>query len=355
MVGMRQFLARLFWRVFSSIAVVGSCAVLALAGPGDPPQNADHVPLRLYIDLTDGSHLVGIPLLPEIVLKTSYGEVKLVYKQIESILINKDPSSLVVQLQNGDRIRGSTSMSEIKVKTLVGTHAISLKWITSINVAPGGESVVPKDGLILYYSFNQDDGDTVKDRSGRGNDGKVHAARWVSAGKRGGAYEFNGRDSFIESASPAGIVGGQAWSISFWVKVISSKEVHENMVSLGKAHQYRGVVGIGSGGDKNDFLAMNLWGSDNSPCSVYDSGIDFTQDFVSVIATYDGKHIRIHLNGVQKKEYPIEMNMVDQPVRVGGRTGGYTGQYLNGIVDEVAIYNRALSELEIRQIYNTQR
>jgi serine/threonine-protein kinase len=54
-----------------------------------------------------------------------------------------------------------------------------------------------RDGLVLYYSFDEA-GETVQDLSGKGNDGTVHGAKWTPNGKLGGAYQFDGKDDYIE-------------------------------------------------------------------------------------------------------------------------------------------------------------
>jgi len=55
------------------------------------------------------------------------------------------------------------------------------------------------DGLVLYLSFDEGTGDTVKDGSGNGNDGNITKAKWVN-GKFSKALEFDG-SAFVEVAS----------------------------------------------------------------------------------------------------------------------------------------------------------
>ena len=50
---------------------------------------------------------------------------------------------------------------------------------------------------VAHWSFDEGRGETAKDRSGNGNDGKIHAAEWVQL-KKGYALEFDGWTSYVD-------------------------------------------------------------------------------------------------------------------------------------------------------------
>lgn len=309
-------------------------------------------PLKLMFELDDGTRVIGVPVIETLPFKTSFADIKLSLKLIDSIEFSKESGSARVLFGNGDKLEGSLKVEEIAVETLFGKHSIPIKHVVAMAVTAGGAGgAMPKEGLVLYFSFDKDENGVVKDKSGSGNDGTVNGAKLVSNGKRGGAYEFNGHDSYIQSARSPGVTGRQPWSISFWVKVFSSQGAHDTMVSIGKAYHSHGIVGVGTGSANPKELAMNLWG----PNYGVDTGVDNTRGFMNVITTYDGKALKSYVNGAEKKSCEIALNIVEHQVMVGGRNGGYSGHYLNGILDEVMIYNRALSDKEVKQLYNSQR
>ena len=69
--------------------------------------------------------------------------------------------------------------------------------------------------------------------------------------------------------------------------------------------------------------------------------------------TYDGATLRLYVNGTQAASGPasgpIETN--SNPLRIGGNVP--YGQYFQGRIDEVRVYNRALSSNEIQTDINT--
>lgn len=77
-----------------------------------------------------------------------------------------------------------------------------------------------KDNLVLYFSFDEDEGDdTVKDKSGNGNTGFIQGrAKWVE-GKFGKALEFNGIDSFVEVQDNNSLNPTGGLTVTAWVKI----------------------------------------------------------------------------------------------------------------------------------------
>src|SRR5262249_40455796 len=55
----------------------------------------------------------------------------------------------------------------------------------------------PPSGLVAAYGFNEGSGTSVTDASGNGNNGTVSNTTWSTAGKFGGALQFNGSSSLV--------------------------------------------------------------------------------------------------------------------------------------------------------------
>jgi bacillopeptidase F (M6 metalloprotease family) len=67
-----------------------------------------------------------------------------------------------------------------------------------------------------------------------------------------------------------------------------------------------------------------------------------------IASTYDGKNQRFFLNGTQVKVTTITGSLPNtaNPLRIGGNA--IWGEYFSGLIDEVRVYNRALSESELK-------
>ena len=70
-------------------------------------------------------------------------------------------------------------------------------------------------------------------------------------------------------------------------------------------------------------------------------------------ATYDRSTLRLYVNGVQvaSKSATAAMAVSSNPLQIGGNT--IYGSYYNGVIDEVRIYNRALTQAQIQSDMNT--
>ncbi len=71
-------------------------------------------------------------------------------------------------IQNGDKLKGVLNLKSIELETILGNVSVAIQHVTSIHVRTGD---LVKRGLVLYYSFDRDEGDMVSDRSETGNHG----------------------------------------------------------------------------------------------------------------------------------------------------------------------------------------
>jgi len=69
--------------------------------------------------------------------------------------------------------------------------------------------------LVLYYTFDEGEGETAVDHSGNGNDGEIIEAEWV-AGKIEGALEFDGQTSYIRVPASDTTEIDTELTIEFW-------------------------------------------------------------------------------------------------------------------------------------------
>ncbi|MDP2934037.1 MAG: LamG domain-containing protein [bacterium] len=269
------------------------------------------------------------------------------------------PSGLTPDIHSGSVVIGRSLLGYIDFYGFQGliddvrlyNRALSATEVAALYRA--GEvtrKVANNQGLVGYWSFNEGNGTIAGDSSGNGNNGTLSGTTiptWVD-GKRGKALNFSG-DDYVESINNLGISGGSPWTIEAWVKYTSANADHNNIVSIGKQGINLHIFGINTDAD-NTQIRTNVWG-DN--VANIETGFDLTAGFVQIVSAYDGTNVKIYANGnlILTKAYAFVLD--DDKVWIGGKTGGYAGQYSKTVIDDVRIYNRALSATEIQALYKT--
>ena len=165
-------------------------------------------------------------------------------------------------------------------------------------------------------------------------------ASWVSEGKFNGAIEFDGSSDYIKVVSPDDVPSGNShYTIEAWIKP--------------DAMGTRGIVGWGNSGLTNQVNALRLTsdGISNHWCNndlVVTTG-SLVGDWHHVVAEFDGTTRKIYLDGVLVgSDKPSGHNAAIANFRVGSTN---SGEWFDGLIDEVAIYDKALTQEEIIEHY----
>ena len=218
-------------------------------------------------------------------------------------------------------------------------------------------------GLVLYFPFDQQAANgAVKDESGTGNDGQVNGAQWVPDGRIGGAYRFkitNLTDRIVipdnDSLDVANI------TMAAWIKTEDTGGFWNRIFDKDWRKGY--VLTIGGG--PNQEMRGNFSSQVNGSATVSrDVVVDGTWHHIT--ATFDGKCDRLYVDGVEDKQTkkllqspppgPIIPNNWD--LCIGNTAVDYYGVRefcaYDGLIDEVRIYNRALSADEIQALFKSQ-
>ena len=228
------------------------------------------------------------------------------------------------------------------------------------------ESQVVEKGLVSYWSFDQSDvrGKTVVDLVGS-NDGTIVGAPKQVKGKFGEAFEFTGEPDVIDVPSPANgsldFDGEQDFSMMAWIKV-------DEPPVLGGAQST--IISKGDGGG-NARILWKIVGTKIQVTIANEGGGGPKIDFNSVSDVVDGNwhHVifvadrsdwtRIYIDGELDAEGgPSEGTDVttESPLFIGAsvRIGKNTRRYFEGLIDEIGIYNRVLTDNEIQTNFKSQ-
>ena len=201
-------------------------------------------------------------------------------------------------------------------------------------------------GLVAYWSFDKVDGEQVSDLSGNGFDGTVLDAEEVK-GVSGNALSFKGGAVEVqgnEALTPTDQFTVELW---FWTDVPGQNDKYMINNIFGEAtYGYR--LGL-AGGSIVWQVPVTSWSH-----SIATNGYIVPMgQWVFVAGTFDGKKMHIFVNGEEKAvgDRPGAANPSPDSLYIGTFTKGHERAFFEGIVDEVKIYNRALTQQELMEQY----
>jgi hypothetical protein len=237
---------------------------------------------------------------------------------------------------------GSHSLTA-RARDAAGNSTVS----TGVTVTVSNGAPPPSNGLVAAYGFNEGGGTTVQDASGNRNNGTISGAQWVSGGRYGSALSFNGSNSIVTVADSATLDLTTSLTLEAWLKPTNPPAswqavVFKEMPTDGAYYLYRSgytaqpIGGVFTNGEGNvvapSGLTVNSW--------------------THLAFTYDGVTERLYINGVLATSRAQTGNVQTSTgvLHIGG--DNVWGEHYQGLIDELRIYNRALSVSEIQTDMN---
>jgi hypothetical protein len=226
----------------------------------------------------------------------------------------------------------------------LATITISCNGLSPKTVTLNQHGVIPTDGLVAWYPFNGN----ANDESGNGNNGIVSGAILTQdrSGNSNRAYNFNGISDKINCGTNEsfGLTSNSVLSISAWVKPFNS-----GGYCVFSKYQHMAPA------NSKYFLKV-------SPNNIVVSGdgtnlIDYqttSDDWTFFVIIYDNinNNTKIYKNGVFKTSGALNYNsnLSSAAFCIGDFVlGGYA---FCGNIDDIRVYSRELTALEIQQLYN---
>jgi len=210
-----------------------------------------------------------------------------------------------------------------------------------------------KRGLVLYYGFDKDEGDDVKDSSGRGNHGIVSGATWTGKGVTTGAYRFDGKDDRIRIDSPRHLASVDDFTVAVWLRAETWGDRKSRGVICKKPRRAGGFVLYNDGHHqpKLNLRARGKLGNADYVPSLNDVETGAWQHW-AVVCDSRARTCTLYSDGESDKRYhrfAVGRIEDDGPLYIG-HAQTWNG-FFHGLIDEVMIWNRALSESEVKQVY----
>jgi hypothetical protein len=251
----------------------------------------------------------------------------------------------------------------IKTKNylLINSFSVFLAICLVVTIFPLSAMGAVDPALVLFMPFEEGSGETTKDMSGKGNDGKLVGGLKWSNGKFGKALEFDGTSGYVLIQSSDSLQPDDSdFTIETWINADPSSVDWARVVDkfYGTGYCF-GKVGaeltIGSefGGNPNSFASVT---------PVFDKKWHHVA-VVRDIKTIEGDvmaFLYIYVDGKnESKTIPPNVklrNLDTTPVRIGAGDQCCAegppedvAYFFKGIIDEVAIYRKALTEDEIKK------
>ncbi len=243
----------------------------------------------------------------------------------------------------------------------LGTRPTTAIDISFDNLVVEAERIVrDQGGLVGWWKA---DGD-ARDGSGNGNNGTWQNGEAYAAGISGRAFQFDGMDDMVVVPDSPSLRPEQL-TVAAWVKFASLESQRYGALVDFPGYQYiifKRNPRLGSFEDFSLIKAGNpdgvFWIGVAPEATMQGNGAASLTRVVAgqwyhVAATYDGSAIRLYVNGVMEGEVPYAYPLYhsSQPLVIGRSGEEIHDAAFNGLIDDVRIYNRALSCVEIEALY----
>lgn len=326
--------------------ILTSCLLLASsfltrAQTSAPPVASDTV--RLAVELTDGSRLMGSPVNVSFPWKSGLGPLTLDWCRLRSAERAGNRDRFALSFRNDDHVAGTPEASAFTLRTLLGDLAIPLELTRRIGVqvtASGG-------GPVAYWSFN-DPANLGADDSGHGHTLTVKGALSTDGriGKAAATRENKGEANYLIIDNHPDLQFSGDFTLAVWAW--RSAPIYDGDQLIGKEGEFS-LRRYQFPTERYDLELFGTQGQSLAKVSETKSGLPLETWTLIVVARKDDR-LTIRVNDLPAVEVQVAAGEVggDKPLIIGSSATGYPWQ---GKVDEIRKWAYALSEEEQRELF----
>jgi len=217
---------------------------------------------------------------------------------------------------------------------------------------------IPTSGLTGYWPFNGN----AKDSSGNGNNGTVHGATLTTDrfGNCNQAYKFNGVNNYIQVPNSTTVdMNNTDFTIACWIKTYAgdtNAAVLNKNIHTGAFSGYYFATNDNDAGYcpayKHAYFYVAAGASDEA-CSDGPVCIDTTWHFLTGVYKYATNQVYFYVDNILQSMVGQAAGTISNTTDLFfGGAGDVNAAYYKGVIDAIRIYQRALSAVEITQLYN---
>lgn len=206
--------------------------------------------------------------------------------------------------------------------------------------------------LVAYYKFDENTGTSVGDSVG------TKTGTFNGSGTKWATGKINSGGNFVQASShyvniPGfnNIMNYAAMSMSVWGKFTSFPSDSRVCGNSDTGANNGGIMLSVSNTQGKFYFTV---GNGTARGQANFSGIT-TATWYHMVGTYDGANVKLYINNVIGTSATLtgSINAVATDLNIG-RQPAYGGvDYVNGVIDEVGIWNRALTSAEVGELYNS--
>ncbi|WP_127129607.1 LamG domain-containing protein [Georgenia sp. SYP-B2076] len=214
-----------------------------------------------------------------------------------------------------------------------------------VGVTAPGAQAAPADGLRGAWLMDEGSGSVVGDSSGAGHNGATRGAvSWVSGVEKTALSLGAGGSALIPDAPTLDLSGPM--TVAAWVRPAEARTQY--VVKKAAQNATDGFeLGLASGGQA--FFRVNQTTSGDTYRATATSPLA-NGNWAHLVGTFDGTTMRIYVDGAERAAVagPAAIGVNDLGLAIGGEPGG--SRTLNGTVDSVYLYDRALTAAEVADL-----
>lgn len=204
----------------------------------------------------------------------------------------------------------------------------------------------PAGGLVSHWQFDEASGLAALDAAGANPGALVNGPARVM-GKIGSALRFDGVDDYVNVPDSASLDVSNRMTLSLWFKpnvLLNSFSGRKDL--LRKLNAYWLIIGYPQSDGRLSFVFNSGSPLVKSVTSAWQTNV-----WYHAAATYDGAQLRLYINGVLEASAPTAVPAVANgaALQFGGNSDH--GIYFPGCIDDVRLYNAALSAVEVASLF----
>ncbi len=261
---------------------------------------------------------------------------------VDGVLVDTGPATPVTEADGELKIGGDSTASEF-FDGRIDEVRIYDRVLSEAEVDSDMEIPIetPKSGPVAAYSFDEGSGTTVEDVTGDGHTATIHGAGWTTRGRYGGAMEFDAAEGdYLSVPASEELDQTEELTIEAWVRPTESP-LWANILMKereGSGPRYSYALYEHEAEPRGYFMET----TEGVLLAGYETPL---RAWTHLAITDDGAHSRLYVDGQLVDTSPAVPIDGHGEIRIGGDS--IWGEYFDGRIDEVRIYDRALDAAEV--------